>query len=160
MKHSHITRRLVAVVGAILLFATGIVNSASAPPKSTEFEKQKFEEYSEVIEALEPYIQSAKTGDGQLNSSAFYDHAHIVGSIGGEFYNMDVLAFAGAVSAGGESPEIQHHIAWIDVSGPAAAAKVEFIHWGGLRFTDFFVLYKHEGQWKISGKVYDSHSNN
>ena len=152
--------KLGVVVGAILLLTTGIVYSASTPPISTGFEEQEFEVYSEIVEALEPYIQSAKTGDGQLNSTAFYDHAHIVGSIGGEFYNLDVPAFAGAVSAGGESPEIQHHIAWIDVSGPAAAAKVEFIHWGGLRFTDFFVLYKHDGQWKISGKVYDSHSNN
>lgn len=32
------------------------------------------------------------------------------------------------------------------ISGPAAAAKVEFINWFGFRFTDFFVLYKHDGQ--------------
>ena len=123
-------------------------------------ELQTFGVYKEIVDALQPYIQSAKSGDGLLNKSAFYDHAHIVGSIGGEFYNLDLDTFSGLVSQGGESPEIQHQIAWIDVSGPAAAAKVEFIHWGGNRFTDFFVLYKHDGQWKISGKVYDSHSNN
>ena len=84
----------------------------------------------------------------------------MVGSIKGEFYNMDADSFKGAVADGGPSPEVQHHIAWIDISGPAAAAKVEFINWGGFRFTDFFVLYKNEGQWKISGKVYDTHSQN
>jgi len=68
--------------------------------------------------------------------------------------------FSGAVSAGGPSENVQHHIAWIDISGPAAAAKVEFVDWNGLRFTDFFLLYKKDGAWKISGKVYDSHSNN
>ncbi len=123
-------------------------------------EAHSFSEYNAVVEALQPYIDSAKTGDGKLTRSAFYDHAHIVGSIGGEFYNMDVDAFASAVTGGGPAPEVQHHIAWIDISGPAAAAKVEFINWGGNRFTDFFVLYKHDGQWKISGKTYDSHSNN
>ena len=123
-------------------------------------EAQNFEVYNDIVEALQPYIQSAKTGDGKLTSTAFYDHAHIVGSVGGEFYDMDLATFSGAVSEGGESPNIKHHIAWIDVSGPAASAKVEFINWGGHRFTDFFVMYKHDGQWKISGKVYDSHSKN
>lgn len=123
-------------------------------------ESHSFGEYKAVTEALQPYIESAKSGDGKLSRTAFYDHAHIVGSIGGEFYTPDADAFAKLVSEGGASPEIQHQIVWIDVSGPAAAAKVEFINWSGLRFTDFFVLYRHNGQWKISGKVYDSHSNN
>jgi hypothetical protein len=123
-------------------------------------EEQNFAVYTEIAEALQPYIESAKSGDGNLTKAAFYDHAHIVGSVEGAFYNMDLDTFSGAVTEGGESLEVQHHIAWIDVSGPAAAAKVEFINWGGLRFTDFFVLYKHDGQWKISGKVYDSHANN
>ncbi len=123
-------------------------------------EANSFNEYNAVVEALQPYIKSATSGDGKVIRTAFYDHAHIVGSIGGQFYNMDLDVFAGAVAEGGPSENVQHHIAWIDISGPAAAAKVEFIDWGGNRFTDFFVLYKHEGQWKISGKVYDSHSNN
>ena len=123
-------------------------------------EANSFAEYQAVVAALQPYIQSAKTGDGKHIRTAFFDHAHIVGSIGGEFSNPDADAFAKSVSSLGESPEVKHHIAWIDISGPAAAAKVEFSNWAGLRFTDFFVLYKHEGHWKISGKVYDSHSNN
>ncbi|MFK7970334.1 MAG: nuclear transport factor 2 family protein [Bacteroidia bacterium] len=121
---------------------------------------QSFTQYQEVVKALQPYIESAASGDGKLSRSAFYDHAHIVGSIDGGYANMDADQFGEAVSAGGSSSELQSHIAWIDISGPAAAAKVEFLNWGGLRFTDFFVLYKHDGEWKISGKVYDSHSRN
>lgn len=123
-------------------------------------EKQSFNEYKEVAKALEPYITSARTGGGKLSRSAFYDHAHIIGSIEGQVYNMTADEFGGAVSEGGPSENVQSHIAWIDVSGPAAAAKVEFIDWGGFRFTDFFVLFKKDGEWKISGKVYDSHSKN
>jgi hypothetical protein len=123
-------------------------------------EKHSFNELKEVAKALEPYITAAKTGDGDLSRSAFFDHAHIVGSIGGTHYNMTADDFRGAVQEGGPSENIQSHIAWIDISGPAAAAKVEFIDWSGLRFTDFFVLYKKDEEWKISGKVYDSHSNN
>lgn len=130
----------------------------SKPTKADE--AHSFGEYQAVVEALQPYIESAKTGDGKLTRTAFYEHAHIVGTIGGEFYNADLDTFEKTVNSGGPSAEVQHRIAWIDISGPAAAAKVEFINWGGFRFTDFFVLYKHDGQWKISGKVYDSHSNN
>lgn len=123
-------------------------------------EVQNFNEYKEVEKALQIYIDSANTGDGKLSRSAFYDHAHIVGSIGGTLYNQSADEFGEAVSAGGESPDVQSRITWIDISGPAAAAKVEFINWGGLQFTDFFVLYKENGVWKLSGKVYDSHANN
>ena len=123
-------------------------------------EAQNFAVYADIVEALQPYIKSAKSGDGNLTKTAFFDHAHIIGSVGGEFYDLDLETFSGLVTEGGESPNVKHHIAWIDVSGPAAAAKVEFIDWSGHRFTDFFVLYKHDNQWKISGKVYDSHSNN
>ncbi|MBS9464028.1 nuclear transport factor 2 family protein [Flagellimonas sp. 389] len=123
-------------------------------------EVQSFNEYKEVEKALQPYIESARTGDGKLSRSAFFDHAHILGSVGGTLYNQTADEFEAVVNEGGPSAEVQSCIAWIDISGPAAAAKVEFIDWAGLRFTDFFVLYKENGKWRISGKVYDSHANN
>jgi len=101
-------------------------------------EAHNFAAYQAVEKALRPYIDAAKTGDGALSRSAFFDHAHIVGSIGGEHYNMTADVFKGVVTDGGPSLEVQHH----------------------LRFTDYFVLYQKDGEWKISGKVYDSHSNN
>ncbi len=151
-------KKIFAVLSMVLLLLT---SSTFAQAKETiADEKHSFSEYQAIAEALEPYIQSAKTGNGKTTRAAFYDHAHIVGTINGEFYNADLDAFEKSVSAGGPAPNVQHHIAWIDISGPAAAAKVEFIDWGSFRFTDFFVLYKQDGKWKISGKVYDSHSNN
>ncbi len=115
-------------------------------------ETQSFTDYQEVAKALEPYIVSAKTGDGQLSRSAFYDHAHIVGSISGEFSNVTADQFGETVSSMGPTKNIQHHIAWIDISGPAAAAKVEFVDWHGFRFTDFFVLYKKKENGKLVEK--------
>jgi len=123
-------------------------------------EAHSFNEYEAVVKALKIYIDSAKTGDGDYLRTAFYDHAHIVGSTNGDFANLDADEFKNEVSGGGPSPEVKHHIAWIDISGPAASARVEFINWYGFRFTDFFVLYKQDGAWKISGKVYDAHAKN
>lgn len=143
---------------SILLFSLITFNALAQ--KGTVHEKQSFDEYKEVEKALQPYIESAKTGDGKLSRSAFYGHAHVVGSVDGTVYNVTADQFEGIVDEGGPSEDVKHHIAWIDISGLAAAAKVEFYDWGGFRFTDFFVLYKENGKWKISGKVYDSHSRN
>lgn len=125
-----------------------------------ETEAKSFNEYQAIVKALQPYIDGARTGDGKLATSTFYDHTHIVGSIGGNFSNHTAEEFKEAVNSLGAATDIQHHIAWIDISGPAAAAKIEFSNWKGFRFTDFFVLYKQDGEWKISGKTYNSHSQN
>ena len=121
-------------------------------------EMHSFDEYRAIKEALHPYIEAARTGDGSLMKTAFFEHAHIVGSTNGVFNNFDVEAFGRRIDDNDPSPDIQHHIAWIDISGSAAAARVEFIGWRGFRFTDFFVLYKHDGKWKLSGKVYNAHA--
>lgn len=115
-------------------------------------------EYQAVINALQPYIQGARTGDGEHMDKAFYDHAKITGSVDGEFSSLDTTTFKSRINEQGEAPDADHRIAWIDISGLAAAAKIEFTNWRGRKSTDFFVLYKHEGEWKISGKVYDAES--
>ncbi|MFY0611850.1 MAG: nuclear transport factor 2 family protein [Hyphomicrobiaceae bacterium] len=123
-------------------------------------EAHSFAEYNAISDAVQIYIDGAKAGDSSLMREAFYDHAHIVGTINGEYSSADITAFAQSVASIGPSPNLQSRIASIDVSGPAASAKVEFTNWAGFRFTDFFVLYKHAGKWKISSKVYDSHAHN
>ncbi|WP_299440307.1 nuclear transport factor 2 family protein [uncultured Aquimarina sp.] len=153
---------------SIIIFSSNAQNVQSKMNNNLKTEKmdkentelQSFNDYKNVEKALEPYIKSAKSGDGKLSRSAFYNHAHIIGSIEGQVYNMTADEFGGAVSESGPSENVQSHIAWIDISGPAAAAKVEFYDWNGFRFTDFFVLFKKDGEWKISGKVYDSHNKN
>lgn len=123
-------------------------------------EVESFNEYEAIVEALKPYTDGARTGDGSSMRKAFFDHAHVVGSFQGSAINLNADEFVDVVSQGGASPAVKSRIVWIDISGPAAAARVEFLDWGGARYTDFFVLYKQEGQWKISGKVYNSYSRN
>lgn len=153
---------LVMSIIAFAIYAQSQINNNLDTENMNKVNKelQSFNDYKDVEKALEPYIKSAKSGDGKLSRSAFYDHAHIIGSVDGQVYNMTADEFGGAVNEGGPSKNVQFHIAWIDISGPAAAAKIEFYDWNGFRFTDFFVLFKKDGEWKISGKVYDSHNKN
>ena len=93
------------------------MSTATAPnvtPRTAADEAQSFAEYKAVEAALQPYIESAKTGDGALCRTAFYDHAHIVGSVNGTFYDLDADMFKGAVNEAGASPDVQAHIAWIE----------------------------------------------
>lgn len=136
------------------------MTQAQTTQESAADEIRNFTEYHAVEKALQPYIDSAKTGDGTLSRTAFYDHARIVGSVQGEIYVMTADEFEGAVTEAGPAPDVQSRIASIEISGPAATARVEFLNWGEFRFTDFFVLYKRDGEWKISSKVYDSHAKN
>ncbi len=123
-------------------------------------ERRSFEDHAAVAAALQPYIDAARTGDGAAMRDAWYDHAHIVGSLDGQAVTLDADAFCRLIDQVGGSPEVQARIASIDIAGNAAAARVEFLGWGGARYTDFFILYRRDGRWRISGKVYDSHSRN
>lgn len=130
----------------------------TSPDKHAE--QAQFAEYAAIAAALQPYIDAARTGDGSGMRHVWLGHAHIVGSLDGNAVNIDADGFCRFIDEVGGSPNVQARIATIDFQGNAAAARVEFLDWGGARYTDFFVLYKENGTWKISGKVYDSHTRN
>lgn len=123
-------------------------------------EQNSFDEYAAIERALRPYIDAARTGDGAAMRAVWFDHARIVGTLDGQPVNLDPDAFCALIDRVGGSPGVQSRIVSIDYAGNAASARVEFLDWGGARYTDFFVLYKQNGVWKISGKVYDSHGRN
>ncbi len=121
---------------------------------------ESFREYQAIEDALKSYIESAKTGDASGYIADWYEHTRVVGSLGGQFYNItrdETMKFAEQL---GGSPDVESRVAYIDYQGNAAVAKLESLNWGGVRYTDFFILSKAEGRWKVSGKVFDAHDNN
>jgi cytochrome b561 len=65
--------------------------------------------------------------------------------------------FCAAIAKGGGAPELQTRIAGIELSGSAAMARLEAENWRGTRYTDFFVLLKRDGTWRIASKVFFAH---
>lgn len=145
-------------VASILPF-TGKATAMPTSP-TTEFEKEQFDEYAAIAAALQPYIDASRTGAGSAMRHSWFDHARIVGSLDGNPVNVDAGAFCEYIDEVGGAPDVEARIVSIDYQGNAAAARIEFLNWGGARYTDFFLLYKRDGVWKISGKVYDSHTRN
>lgn len=122
--------------------------------KSSE---HSFREYEAIANALKSYLESAKTGDASGYTEDWYEHARVVGRLDGQFYNIsrdETMQFAEQL---GGSPNVESRIAYVDYQGTAAVVRLESLNWGGVRYTDFFILSKAEGQWKISGKVFDAH---
>ncbi|UJH68894.1 nuclear transport factor 2 family protein [Allomuricauda sp. SCSIO 65647] len=148
-------------VNILLILLVGVMINVKAQHKTMEKNSERsFREYQAIENALKSYIESAKTGDASGYAEDWYEHTRVVGSLDGQFYNItrdETMKFAEQL---GGSTQVESRIAWIDYQGNAAVVRLESLNWGGVRYTDFFILSKAEGKWKISGKVFDAHDRN
>lgn len=103
------------------------------------------------------YFRGHATGDGAEMCKAFLPTAHIEGLRNGQFVSWTAEEYCGRFPgkpAADESSRVRT-IDSIDVSGTAAMARATLVH-GATTFTDYFVLLKVDGAWKIANKVYVS----
>lgn len=121
-------------------------------------EHASFADYDEIAAALQIYIEGARHGDGERMRSAFLPEATVRGSYGGQPTDWSLEQFCAVIAKSGGAPELQARIAGIELSGSAAMARLEAENWRGTRYTDFFVLLKRDGAWRIAGKVFFAHS--
>jgi len=61
-------------------------------------------------------------------------------------------------AAGQKPPSTTIQKISVDITGTAAAVKLELVRAGKLVYTDYLSLYKFNNDWKIVGKIYFSHS--
>lgn len=122
--------------------------------------EQSFREYEAIKQAMKSYLETTKTSDANGLANDWFEHAHVVGSVDGQAINLTRDEAIGAISEMGTSPNVEHQFVWIDIQGNAAALRIDSINWAGFQFADFFLLYKIEGKWKVSGKVFDAYNRN
>jgi hypothetical protein len=107
--------------------------------------------------AIEQYFRGHATGDGAEMRKAFLPSAHIEGIRNGQFVSWTAEEYSSRFTgkpAADERTRVRR-IDSIDVSGTAAMARATLVH-GATTFTDYFVLLKVDGAWKIANKVYSS----
>jgi Putative lumazine-binding len=112
---------------------------------------------SGVRAAIEQYFKGHATGSPDEMRKAFLPSAHIEGIRNGTFTSWTAEEYSSRFSgkpAEGERAR-RRTIDSVDVSGNAAMARATLVH-GGTTFTDYFVLLKVDGGWKIANKVYSS----
>ena len=136
-------QRLFAFALAVVLGGTVLASQAS--------------EESGVRAAINQYFKGHATNDAATMRGSFLPSAHIEGNRRDQFtsWTVDeyVANFKGAPAA--DEASRKRTIDVIDVNGTAAMAKATLVH-GQTTFTDYFVLLKVNGAWKIANKVYSS----
>jgi len=104
---------------------------------------------------LQQYIKGHETGDGATMRKAFLPTAHIEGIRSGKFTSWTVdeycSRFTGKPPA--DNASWKRTIDHVQVFGDAAMARVTLAG-PKTTATDFFVLLKADGEWKIANKVY------
>lgn len=134
----------------ILALAVTLVLPAAAAAQSSGDEKA-------VRGTIEQYFRGHATGDGAEMRKAFLPTAHIEGLRGGTLVSWTADEYSSRFSGkpAPDEPSRRRTIDSIDVEGTAAMAKATLVH-GATTFTDYFVLLKVDGEWKIANKVYAS----
>ncbi|ATQ43990.1 nuclear transport factor 2 family protein [Caulobacter mirabilis] len=104
---------------------------------------------------IETYFKGHATGDPAYFRAAFLPTAHIEGNRGGKFTSWTVDEYAAGFKGTPASDESSRSrtVDVIDVTGDSAMARATLDH-GAAVFTDYFVLLKIDGGWKIANKVY------
>ena len=134
------------MLSALLLAATPAFASDAAA-----------DEQALVRKPLEAYMQAHATGDGDLIRAAFLPTARIDGLRDGKPVSRTTEEFAAGFSGRPAEDEAQRtrRIDAVEFHGNAGMARVT-LDYPKVTFTDYFVLLKVGGEWKIASKVYDA----
>jgi hypothetical protein len=112
---------------------------------------------SAVRAVVNQYFRGHATASADEMRKAFMPTAHIEGIRNGKFVSWTVdeycANFKGQPAA--DEASRKRTIDSVDVSGTAAMVRATLVH-GATTFTDYFVLLKDNGAWKIANKVYSS----
>lgn len=110
-----------------------------------------------VRQVIVTYFRGHATGIPDTMRAAFLPTAHIEGIRNGVFTSWTVDEYVRGFRGQPASDEASRVriIDVVDVSGTAAMVKATLKH-GATTFTDYFVLLKVDGQWKIANKVYNA----
>jgi hypothetical protein len=110
-----------------------------------------------VRAAVNVYLRGHATGNGDEMRKAFLPTAHIEGNRDGKFVSWTVDEYCSRFTGKPAADEASRKrtIDSVDVSGTSAMARATLVH-GATTFTDYFVLLKVDGEWKIANKVYSS----
>ena len=110
-----------------------------------------------ITQTLQLYIDGAADGDVDKLKRAFHDQAWMFGQMGGQRFDMPITEFFGLAASkplrtdDGFHAEIVH----VEQAGDIACAIVtEEGAWGSVSFTDYFLLSRIEGEWKIVAKAF------
>ena len=130
------------------LAALLLASSASASEPAAD-------EAAAVRKPLLAYLQGHATGDGSWMRQAFLPSARIEGIRDGKLLSWTVDEYVAGSTGKPAADEARRKrsIDRVDVTGNAAMARITLDYPAG-KFTDYLLLLKVDGEWKIANKVW------
>lgn len=114
--------------------------------------KSELNDYTEVAATIKKYFDGTQYGKQGLVKEAFTDTLFIQWiDKDGAFRSRGAASYIERIEEGKHTPRYGHIVS-MDVTNNAAGAKVE-IEWGDRRITDYILLLKIDGKWKITNKI-------
>jgi hypothetical protein len=108
-----------------------------------------------IRDVIGVYFRGHATANPDTMRAAFLPTAHIEGIRNGSFTSWTVDQYVAGFQRTPPADEASRTrvIDVVDLSGTGAMAKATLKH-GATTFTDYFVLLKVDGRWRIANKVY------
>ncbi len=115
-------------------------------------------EYDAIANAVQPYLDGARSGKGDDMRPSFHEDATVFGYVGPDLFAGPIQQLFAWNDENGPATELQARIASIDLVDTVATVRLELANWTGFRFTDMFTLLKVDGEWKLMNKVFHTHA--
>ncbi len=151
-------RRLILSIGLLVLAALlGLAQAFAADRSETTAIKSLIEE---------SYVHGAFNElDADAMRRGFHPDFAIYSPKGEEISKYPIAAWADGTAKSKAKPDFDaaknkwdHKFASVDVTGKAAAVKIELSKDGKLIYTDYLSLLRFDSGWRIVAKVYHNHS--
>ena len=140
---------------AISLRSLAVLAASSMLMLAQPAHAQEDEDVRQIRQIIGVYFRGHATANPDTMRAAFLPTAHIEGIRNGVFTSWTVDQYVAnfrGTPAQDESSRTRV-IDVIDKTGTAAMVKATLKH-GATTFTDYFVLLKSDGKWRIANKVY------
>ena len=119
--------------------------------------QSKAEDHQEVAKTLNYYLVGGTNNDFETLKKAFHETATMKFIRDGAFQEVNALEFFGKGMKPGPPSDRQTRIAFINIAGDAASAKLE-IEYDDMVLFDYMNLLKINGEWKIVSKIFSRKS--
>ena len=116
--------------------------------------RAEISEFIAVKSTVEKYVEAVKAKDHKVCEPFFTNGASTYGIQSGKVTDGNVQELWKVIDAANDT-DVVGHIDVLFVDGTIAFARLLEDGWEGYDFSDYFVLIKVEGQWKITTKVWN-----
>lgn len=124
---------------------------------------QHFTDYEAIVKTMQQYIDGSRAGKSELIRLAFHADASMVGYVADGLMFDPIQTLYDWIDENGPAPDIQPHLASIEILNTIAVVRLEVEQWSGklagsgVHMSDLFNLIKTEAGWKISQKMFYWH---